>query len=878
MREAIHRRIKKYACTGSEQVILELASGSYGLEGRQVIARRRKFGSNEQLAGETVGLGYCIRRAFVNPFSLILFGLAAISFCTDILLPDGYGQGLSTVLIILAMLVMSGVVRLTQELRAKAVAERLTELVQTTVCVCRDGVWQELSSGELVVGDLIRVEAGDRIPADIRMIHAEDFFVSQSVMTGEAGVMEKTTAPLTEVPELLSGYANIAFQGTTVTGGIGTGLVLTVGAETVYGNLSAERSDRKGNFDRGASSIALVLVRFMAILVPVVFIACGLTKQNWLEAFLFAVSVAVGLTPELLPMVINACLARGSVQMSRKQTVVKNINAMQTLGSMDVLCVDKTGTLTGDQITLEYYMDVLGNESARVLDYAFLNSRYHSGIHNHLDAAILWAQTIPGKERYYQEFARSHALLDEQPFHYDRRYAGVLVEDQGSNLHIIKGSVENVLAVCRQVDYRGQLSPLNPSDVSQNEILDELTEDGMKVIAVAYRRTTATTLEQAEDDFILLGYLAFFDAPKASAAEAIRKLQSLQMDIRVLTGDGAGTTLSICSRLGLPTDAMLTGAELDALSDDDMIFRVERTRIFCQLTPAQKRRVVEILQGNGHSVGFLGDGMNDLSAILQADVGISVDTAVEAVKECADVILLKKDLNVLEQGILEGRRAFVNMTKYIRITASSNFGNICAVVVASILLPFFPMTSIQLLLLNLLYDILCLVLPWDNVDREQIEHPIRWTGRNLERFMLRFGPISSIFDVLTFAFLFFVLCPMICGGSFGSLDAVAQLRFVAIFQTGWFLESMWTQVLILHLLRSAQLPLVQSRSSGVVFFVTIAGILLLSILTITPLAALLGLTAMPVAFYIFLVGDVLCYLLLVSLAKASYCRQFGELL
>ncbi len=879
MREAIHRRIKKYACTEAEQTIAELASGGYGLTGKQVAVRRRKFGSNTQVVGEQPGLLQCIRRAFVNPFSLILFALAAISMATNILLPDGYGQGVSTVLIILAMLVLSGIVRLTQELRARQVALHLTELVQTTVCVCRNGTWTELLSDELVVGDLIRLEAGDRVPADIRMVEAEDFFVSQSVMTGESGILEKTVPPMEAAPQLIGEYTNIAFQGSTVTGGTGIGIVVAVGADTVYGNLSAQRGDRKSGFDRGSGSIALVLVRFMAILVPVVFLACGITKGNWLEAFLFAVSVAVGLTPELLPMVINACLARGSFQMGKKQTVVKNINAMQTLGSMDVLCVDKTGTLTGDQVQLEYYLDILGNESRQVLDFAYLNSHYHSGIKNHLDAAILWCRTVPGHQGHYETLVQKNPLLDEQPFDYAHRFAGVLVAGEEQNLHIIKGSVQNILQVCSHAEYRGQLAEIAPADRAQtNTVVEELTEDGMKVIAVAYRKTSATVLEPVAQNFVLLGYLAFFDAPKTSAAGAIARLQKLQMDIRVLTGDGLQTAQSICHRLGLNTDAVLTGSQLDALPENLLLPQVEQTRIFAELTPSQKQKVVELLQCNGHSVGFLGDGMNDLSAILQADVGISVDTAVEAVKESADVILLKKDLNVLEQGILEGRRAFVNMAKYIRITASSNFGNICAVVVASILLPFFPMTSVQLLLLNLLYDILCLVLPWDNVDAEQLEHPIRWTGRNLERFMLHFGPISSVFDVLTFLFLFFVLCPMVCGQGFAALTTSGQAQFVAIFQTGWFLESMWTQVLILHLLRTGRIPFLQSRSSSTVIAVTVLGILLFTAFTVTPVGGLLGLTALPLAFYLFLIFDVVCYLLLVSIAKTLYFKKYKELL
>ncbi|MCD7862408.1 MAG: magnesium-translocating P-type ATPase, partial [Lachnospiraceae bacterium] len=750
---------------------------------------------------------------------------------------------------------------------------------QTTVSVCRDGIWQEVCSDELVVSDLVRMEAGDRVPADIRLTDATDFFVSQSVITGESRILEKNTLPLAETPTKISEYSSTVFQGTTVTGGRGTGIVLAVGADTVYGNFSATPSNRKEEFDRGSASIAWVLIKFMVILVPVVFLASGLTKGNWLEAFLFALSVAVGLTPEMLPMVVNACLAKGSFSMGQKQTVVKNINAIQSLGSMDLLCVDKTGTLTEDTVTLEYFMDVLGNESETVLDYAFLNSYYHSGVKNHLDTAILNCQEMPCMKAHFETLSKSSVLLDEQPFDYTHKFVGILLKGETENLHIIKGNVEQVVSRCRYVQFKGAQIPIQGNSVQDaHAIVDEMTEDGMKVLAVACRRTSASVLSGEESDFILLGYLGFFDVPKKSAAEAMERLKELKVDVRVLTGDDQKTAISICSRLGIETNHILTGAELELISENELPMLIERTTVFAELALRQKAQIVELLQKNGHSVGFLGDGMNDLPAELAANVGISVDTAAEAVKESADVILLKKDLNVLEQGILEGRQAFANMAKYIKITASSNFGNICAVVIASVLLPFFPMTSLQLLLLNLLYDTLCLILPWDNVDTEQLEAPIHWTGKNLGRFMCRFGPISSVFDVLTFAFLFFVLCPSLCGDSFAGLDASGQAAFISLFQTGWFLESMWTQVLILHLLRTSKIPFLQSKPSHAVFLVTILGVVLFTIFTVTPVGGYLGLTALPMGYYGFLLLDVICYLLAISGAKYFYFKKHKELL
>lgn len=875
------RRIVEYACAGPQALRRDFQITNEGYDPWQVEDSRRRWGANVMAGRRADTVLYRLRRAFVTPFSMILLALAGISFVTDVLLASNFSRNLTTVFIVLGMLLVSGAVRFGQELRARRVADHLTDMIATRVRVLRDGRWQELPSTELVVGDRVRLAAGDRVPADLRLIEARDLFVSQSVITGESGVQEKQAGTLrkSEVKNVTD-CANIALMGSTVTGGFGEGIVLAVGENTVYGGFSGVGAGRKDGFDRGANSIARVLIRFMAVLIPVVFAAGGLTKGNWLSAFLFALSVAVGLTPELLPMVVNACLARGCAVMGKKQTVVKNINAMQGFGSMDLLCVDKTGTLTGDVVALEYYMDVLGNESARVLELAYLNSLYHTGVQNHLDEAILRCRQMPGQKERFEGLARRHPQLDELPFDYEQRLAGVLVEGE-ENLLIVKGSLDEVCRRCSHVEYRGQRLPMGPdAAASVHAVADEMLEDGMKVLAVACKPMKGRTARPEDmQELTLLGYLAFFDAPKKTAAAAVARLRELHVGVRVLTGDQKSVAVSVCRRLGIDTDRVLTGPELEALSENDAPTRIERTAVFAELSPRQKARVVAVLRANGHTVGFLGDGMNDLPAILESDVGISVDTAAQAVKEGADVILLKKDLNVLGEGIWEGRRAFCNLSKYIRITASSNFGNIVSIVIASVLLPFFPMTAVQLLLLNLLYDLLCLALPWDHVDPEACARPLEWSGRTLGRFMRFFGPLSSIFDLLTFAWLFFVLCPAVCGGGFFQLAEGAQrLRFIALFQTGWFLESMWTQVLILHLLRTAKAPLLQSRPSRPVMLVTGLGIVLFTGLTFTPLGRLIGLTALPPVYFAFLAAMVALYLLLVSLAKGRYVKKYCELI
>ena len=875
-----HQRTVDAVCMDADLFSASLGFSPEGHSDETAQKSRSAFGSNELRTIRTDGLAVRFLRAFANPFSLVLLILAVVSLLTEMLPTETYRSRVTPSGLIIAMLLISGAIRFIQEWRAKRAADRLLHLFDADVRVFRNGSWTRLSAQELVVGDRIRFHAGDRIPADVRIATAEDLFVSQSVLTGESSVMEKTAAPLPHLPRRIEESSDIVFAGSSVIGGTGEGIVTAVGADTVFGGLESAIGTEKKGFDRGANSIAWVLVRFAAVLVPLVFLTCGFTQGRWGAAFLFALSVGVGLIPEMLPMVINACLSRGSAVMGHKDTIVRSINAMQGFGSMDVLCLDKTGTLTRDEIQLEYYMDILGNECGRVWDYAYLNSLYHTGMANHLDQAILRLRDIPGKADACAELARSHPKLDEIPFDYERRFASVLVENGADNLLIVKGSVDDICRRCRYTDYKGRIEPMSAdAGKSVRAVVDDMREDGMKVLAVAYRHMSKKGVNSGDIlDLVLVGYLAFFDVPKRSAARAVEQLRQLHVPVKLLTGDHLRVALSVCRRVGIPTESVLTGKEWEALTDDELPMAAERTTVFAELTPLQKAQIVELLQDNGHTVGFLGDGMNDLPAIRRADVGISAESAAEAVREAADVILLRKDLGILEEGILEGRKTFANMSKYIRITASSNLGNIMAIAVAAVCLPFFPMASIQLLLLNLLYDVLCLILPWDSVDEELYTHPRPWSGKTLGRFMRFFGPISTVFDLIAFAFLYFVFCPLLCGGAFGTLGSAAQLHFIALFQTGWFLESMWTQVLILHLLRTQRLPFVQSRPALPVLLTTAAGIILYTLLPFTPLGTLLGLTAMPPVYFIFLAGIVILYLIAVTIAKKIYLQIYRELI
>ena len=877
--------IKKYAYREVSQIYQELEISEEGLSQSQVELMREKYGINSFSKRRNDTMLRLLRRAFINPFNSILLVLGIISLVTDVVLVSNFARNATTAVIIFSMILISGTIRLVQEIRAKNASKQLNRLIHESITVRRAGEVKEISADELVVGDIVLLSAGDRVPADMRLIKVNDLFISQAAITGESAILEKNAQALSySNSESLTQLENLAFMATTVISGKGEGIVLAVGKDTLYGSFAKEDSDEKQSFQKGANSIAWVMLRFIAVLIPVVFILLKITGGKWLESFAFALSVAVGLMPEMLPMVITACLARGSLGMSKKQTIIKDINAMQGFGSMDVLCMDKTGTLTNESILLEYYMDVLGNESGQVLDLAFLNSAYHSGVCNPIDNAILACQTMPGHELHFTDLLTQYQKEDEIPFDYSRKFVSTLVTDKNGDCQLImKGNISQIVSRCSHVEFRGEILPMEKDRMSSvDSVVDEMLQDGMKVIAVAQKKIEKQDqiIPADENNMILMGYLAFFDAPKKTAKTSVEALKRLKVIPKILTGDQVDVAVSICRRVGIPSEITLTGAELDQMTDDELSKIVEKIHVFAELTPGQKVRLVAALRQNGHTVGYLGDGINDIPALCESNVGISVDTAVDAAKDAADVVLLQKDLGVLEQGILEGRKTFTNMLKYIKITASSNFGNIFSIVCASAFLPFLPMTSLQILLLNLLYDILCIILPWDNVDEEETLSPRDWSGKTLGRFMLFFGPISSLFDIVTFLFLYYILCPVLCGGVtyLNMVDPVMQSQYVALFQTGWFLESMWTQVLILHFLRTRKIPFVQSSPSIPVVCTTLAGIIAFTALTFTKSAGIIGLTKLPIRYFLFLFVVVLLYMLLTTVVKTVYQKKYHELI
>lgn len=842
---------------------------------------RDKFGSNIVTNGNKDSIFKRIFEAFVNPFTAILFILAIVSTFTDIIFAAPEDKNPFTVIIITTMVLISGILRFVQETRSGNAAAKLAQMIRTTTCVERAETGkQEILLEEVVVGDIVHLSAGDMIPADMRIISAKDLFVSQSSLTGESEPVEKYDCIYTEKSSLTEA-PNLAFMGSNVISGTASGIIITTGNDTLLGSMAKELSAAppETSFEKGINSISWVLIRFMLVMVPIVFFINGFTKGNWMSAALFAISIAVGLTPEMLPMIVSTCLAKGAVAMSEKKVIIKNLNAIQNLGSIDVLCTDKTGTLTQDKVALEYHLDIMGNEDIRVLRHAFLNSYYQTGLKNLIDHAII------DKFKSLYQSDLHYNKVDEIPFDFERRRMSVVVEDtNGKTQMITKGAVEEMLKVSSFVEYNGSVKPLT-EELRENVLkkADELNAKGMRVIAVSQKTNPSPVGEfkiEDEQNMVLIGYLAFLDPPKETTASALLALHEHGVAVKILTGDNERVTRHVCHQIGLPVNKILLGSDIDSMTDEQLGAKAEKVTIFAKLSPTQKARIVRLLRENGHSVGYMGDGINDAAAMRAADVGISVDTAVDIAKESASVILLEKDLMVLEDGIIEGRKTYANMIKYIKMTASSNFGNMFSVLAASAFLPFLPMASIHLILLNLIYDISCIAVPWDNVDTEFLKKPRDWDASSVSKFMLFIGPVSSIFDITTYLLMYFVICPAMSDGLlFHQItDEVMRDMYIAVFQAGWFVESMWSQTLIIHMIRTPKIPFLQSRASASVTLLTFIGIGIATMIPFTPIGTTIGLAALPPVYFAWLAITIVCYMLLTTVLKNVYVRKYGELL
>jgi len=856
-----------------------LKSHDDGLTAREAAARLARSGPNEVAHEKPTPWWLRLWHCYKNPFNLLLTVLAVVS---------GMSSDAKATTVIGVMVALSTLIRFVQEGRSHRAAESLKAMVSNTGTVIRRDPGANVGAGaathlppkrlemalrKLVPGDLVALSAGDMIPADCRVLEARDLFISQSAMTGESLPVEKFADHHSDTPSPLD-QRNLVFMGTNVVSGSATALVVATGSRTYFGTLAAQAvaTDPAPNaFQAGVNSVSWLLIRFAFAMVPIVFLVNGFTKGDWTEALLFALSVAVGLTPEMLPMIVTSTLAKGAVLLSRKKVVVKRLDAIQNFGAMDVLCTDKTGTLTQDKIALARKCDAFGRPSDEVLAFAFLNSYYQTGLKNLLDRAVLEHVELPTELKLKQDYRK----IDEIPFDFVRRRMSVVVSvvtserDEHHEL-ICKGAVEEVIAACSQVRAEGgdttRTVPLDAAMLARvQQITRELNDEGLRVVAVAMKELPpqqSTYGVADETGLTLIGYIAFLDPPKESAAPALKALAEHGIRVVVLTGDNEPVTACVCRHVGLPAGEVLLGSQVEALADAELALAVEKHRVFAKLTPMHKERIVRALRTNGHVVGYMGDGINDAPALRAADIGISVDSAVDIAKEAADIILLEKSLMVLDDGVIEGRTTFCNMLKYIRMTASSNFGNVFSVLVASAFLPFLPMLPLQLLTQNLLYDISQTGIPFDRVDAELVARPLAWNPADIGRFMLFFGPISSLFDLLTFALMWFVF------------DA-NNLAQQGLFQSGWFVVGLLTQTLIVHMIRTPKLPFVESRAAAPLLATTAAIMALGVWLPMGALAPYFKLQPLPLAFFGWLVAILLGYALLTTAMKTLYVRRFG---
>ncbi|WP_161964028.1 magnesium-translocating P-type ATPase [Chitinophaga flava] len=825
-----------------------------GLSDAEVAQRRAQYGLNEVKEEKPLSPLLRLWKSLQNPLVILLSVLGLISLLTG---------DLRSTIVIFSMVVLGVAIRYTQEMRADKAAEKLKALVSTHATVCRNGEDKEVPLKMLVPGDIVKLGAGDMIPADVRLLASKDLFLNQAVLTGESLPVEKVADPLSGQEEPLYN-SNNCFLGTNVESGTATAVVVHTGEKTDFGALAAHISRQQvvTGFDKGINSFTWLMIRFMLVMVPAVFLINGFCRHNWLEAFLFALSVAVGLTPEMLPMIVTVNLSKGAIAMSRKKVIVKKLSAIQNFGAMDVLCTDKTGTLTEGRIVLEQYLNPEGTPDQKVLDFGYLNSYYHTGLRNLMDEAILHHEEVGTALHIREEFSK----IDEIPFDFVRKRMSVVLENkEGLNILICKGAVEGIMERCTQVEINGQITPLSHEQQERyHRQVEALNAQGFRVVALAYKWMPGAPDAPVysvtdESELVLLGYLSFLDPPKATASAALHSLSAAKVDVCILTGDNESITAYICRKVGVNVDRILLGPDIEQMTDEELTAEVVHHHVFARLAPIHKLRIIKAMQQNGHVTGFMGDGINDAPALKAADVGISVNTAVDIAKEASDIILLENNLMILEQGVAEGRKVFGNIIKYIRMAASSNFGNMFSVVGASAFLPFLPMLPIQVLINNLLYDFSQTAIPTDNVDPEWLVKPRKWTVGELRRFILVIGPISSIFDYITFWLL---------------ITYFGGWNNPALFHTGWFIESLFTQTLIIHVIRTNKIPFIESWASWQLMVTSVCIVIAGAWLTVSPLAATFGFTVLPAAYWACLFFILIAYVALTQIVKNWFNRRF----
>ena len=885
-----------------EKTLRHLKGDLLGLPEREAQRRLHEMGANEVAHDKPPHALIQFLLCFKNPFIAVLAILASISYIMDIWLAAPGEEDYKGVVVMSTMVILSAMLRFWQEYRSSQAAEKLKSMVKNTATVLRrdneraEPRRREIAMSELVVGDIIHLQAGDMIPADIKLIESHDLFISQAVLTGEAlpvekydtlgAVAEKRAHATVDATQSLLDLPNVCFMGTNVVSGRAVAVVIATGANTYFGSLARSVVSHKRvetSFDRGVNSVSWLLIKFMMIMVPVVFAINGLTKGDWLSAFTFALAVAVGLTPEMLPMIVSANLAKGAMAMARRKVVVKRLNSVQNFGAMDVLCTDKTGTLTQDKIILEHHYDVHGRKDDQILSLAWLNSFHQSGMKNLMDIAIV----EHADEKGASVKPTGYSKVDEMPFDFVRRRLSVVLQRAGQRGHLMisKGAVEEMLAVSTHVQVGSRTEVLTAA--MKADILarnDEFNRDGYRVLLIAQREIPESGIRQQyrnadEQQLVIQGFLTFLDPPKESACEAIRALHEYGVSVKVLTGDNPVITAKVCRDVGLTPGEVLTGPQIEKMDDATLCQLVATTTVFAKLTPTQKSRIVRALQENGHTVGFLGDGINDASALRDADVGISVDSGADIAKETADIILLEKSLLVLEEGVVKGRETFGNILKYLNMTASSNFGNVFSVLVASAWLPWQPMLAVHMLIQNLIYDVSQVALPWDKLDPEFLKKPRKWEAGNIRRFMLWVGPTSSVFDITTYCLMWFLFgAGTLHAMAGGSTDA--SLNGQMVMNSGWFIEGLISQTLVVHMLRTRKIPFLQSVAALPVLLSTTVAIAIGCYLPFSPLASTLGFEALGkdnvlgLHYFVWLILSMVGYMALAQTVKTLYIKRF----
>jgi P-type Mg2+ transporter len=833
-------------------VFTKLKTSPEGLSRAEAEARRIQYGPNAVATEKGGGWLWRLFKASRNLLVILLGILATVSFATG----DISGGTVMTL-----MLVLGVVLRFVQESRADAAAAKLKAMISVTAAVVREGQEEEIPLDQLVPGDIVKLCAGDMVPADLRLVASRDLFMAQAALTGESLPTEKYDAREAREGVAPLELANVCFLGTSVESGSATAVVAATGGQTYFGRMASSivGEEVTTSFDKGMNRFTVLMIQFILVMVPLVFLINGLTKHHWGEAFFFSIAVAVGLTPEMLPMIVSVCLSNGAIAMSKKKVIVKRLSAIQNLGAMDILCTDKTGTLTLDRVILERFCDVMQKENEDVLLDAYLIAHFQTGLRNVLDRAVLKYREIHEKSSI-----EDYRKIDEIPFDFSRRMMSVVVEMPDKKHRLLsKGAPESVFPRCRFYELEGEICPMDP--ILTGDLMaqyQELSMDGFRVLAVAYKplELHGPCSKDEESDLILKGYVAFLDPPKETAEKAIAALRKIGVTVKVLTGDNDLVTRKVCKEVGLAADELILGNQMETMTDEQLAINAERVHVFARVSPAHKQRIIRALRQKKHVVGFMGDGINDAPALRVADVGISVDSGVDIAKELATVILLEKSLMVLEEGVIEGRKVFVNILKYIRMGASSNFGNMFSVLGASAFLPFLPMAPLQVLTNNLLYDFSQVPIPTDNVGPEETAQPRTWEIGAITRFILFVGPISSIFDYTTFFVMLYV---------FHCWDPSKA----SLFQTGWFVESLMTQTLIIHVIRTKKIPFIEGHAS---WALTVTTVLIMGIgmwLPYSPLAPILGFVHLPPLYWPILFLTLLCYMVLTQLVKMWLMRK-----